>query len=1303
MKKTKSKIRVSIIIITLISPFYLNLDKIYQNFSFQEYEVGFEEFDTLKASDIAGTDLYAEQIRAYVAGNKSIIQQSLFTNDTNIFTQFDMNDPAFYKCNVLISASNTVNPDISPIPLTESLIANQFATGFNRFVGFLYYNKEVTPSDANSRAERALEIIKRKFQIDLILINAEESNFFPFVGDYPDWDIILNELTTNLPMDGYWKALDHSRLTSRIYLNNHHFSTTFVILNSLDFFEGDYEINITQLNYNINTLDLSFLEQLETEELVDQLNNIIENYGDIINTTISAEELEQFIEVLGSFTLLNDSHYTNFVIQYEGLSEGISQTGTNQYEFDLWKAMGYEGEPLSPSEKIYIALIGALLTDIEINILCTEILDSSQVNFDFYDYLLEQIGLIFYLTGIEFDVQALEEYSFDLFWVNEEGFKRSFVKPVNLNEPSDIVNLFQQLGFKGFSFIPTGIVKPLENFVVTYNISNSEPNLLLKKELIGENASFGAFRDFSYNISAENVGINTAWGIATPIPLDLNDFLLILTFGSQTLADQIKNTIWDVVKIEYPNQYDSLEDFFNFDEDPLIFYFDSFGTGIYDAFFPDILNFTNLWPFNDAMDHVIDIIEIGYPQLINTLALLGWTTDEIKDLFTNKYSIWNDENWRLEPGELITYEIQDISIINIDSFSPIYINNFTTNTNPQTPELIYGSSIDGTLPEMALSNDNESWIIGSEDIFLKQRIEADFIFRNDTYIDFTKNPLEKVSIIINFSTSVNLDELTLEIYNFTDEIFQDMNPYLDSIENNSWTFSFTNNNNSLDWLFYPLEIANHTILFKIRGINSENFTISINDLDMEFSTRDININEDTGSRVIFGSASGNVQFERKSNSIPLSTFNMASIIATSQINNYSVREGDVITYILNLKNIGSDMAENINISLNVPGIMKDTSEFSLEKSNLTYTISKLAPNEDKSLNFSFYVPNTRKISEVSIIYNNPKNVQGGNSSEIVSLTNEVYLSAPINYEDKFPFVRSLRIFSFMNDIDTDPSIFNLTYFLFSNNPLGINTPDLNVSIIDQIGDLKRIDSNELYFENISFFEIIAFNITLNKSGWKSYYYPPINYIDSSEDKTIQILHSSSSILGVINFTISKYVSNEQIKIGDEITVFIEVKNIGTISVGDIIVNDVISFSQSEFSLIKGKLVNSITSLDPGEDIIINYTIRAKKQGYVSLNPAYIEFYYLHQLVEVSNIVLIKIIKPQFEQLLYVLIPGIAGICILLTYFLQLSRYNKKKNKLRRTERSLFEMSSRESILNVERTLRERLRTLSQLAKEKGGE
>ena len=89
-----------------------------------------------KSSDIAGTDLYAEQIAAYVAGSKSIIRQSLFTNDTNIFPHFDSTDPAFYKCNILISASNGIQPEMFPSILSDNVFGSQFSISYNSFIGF---------------------------------------------------------------------------------------------------------------------------------------------------------------------------------------------------------------------------------------------------------------------------------------------------------------------------------------------------------------------------------------------------------------------------------------------------------------------------------------------------------------------------------------------------------------------------------------------------------------------------------------------------------------------------------------------------------------------------------------------------------------------------------------------------------------------------------------------------------------------------------------------------------------------------------------------------------------------------------------------------------------------------------------------------------------------------------------------------------------------------------------------------------------------------------------------------------------
>ncbi|MHA2398401.1 MAG: hypothetical protein ACXADU_05880 [Promethearchaeota archaeon] len=1238
-----------------------------------------EEF--LKFSDIAGSDLYAEQINAYVAGDKSIIRQSLFSNDTNIFSQFDTNDPAFFKCNVLISASNGIQPEIFPKIMTESNIPDQYIPGFNRFVGFLYYDDEVDGEDANMRAERALEIIKRKFQIDLFLVNSSEQNFFPFVGDCPNWEILFKELTTK-------------RLISPEYLSYHHLSSTLMIINSLDFFEGEFEVASTQLDFNIDSLDLTYLQNLETEDLITQFSAIIENFGDILNTTISEDEFEQFIEVAGTFTLSNDSHYTSLLFQYEGIDEGITQTGKNQFKFDLWDAMGYVGEPLAPSEKIYIALIGAFMTDIEINVLCTDIIDATPLNYEFYDFLLEQIGLLLYLAGIEFDIESIEDYSFELFWVNEEGFKRSYVKPVNLNDPSDIINLLQQLGFQGFSYIPTGILNPIDDFMVTYNISKTEPNLLLRKELLNGNASFGVYRNFTYQIIAENVGNTTAWGVPTPIPLNLNDFFLLLTLGNQLLADEVQNTIWDIVQIEYSGQYESLEDFFNFDDDPLIFSFDSFGTGIYDTYFPNLLNFTNLWPYNNDMDNVIDIIISGYPQLITALAALGQSPSELKDIFTNSDSIWNSNNWKLEPGMNISYQLDNISISNLDSFSPFYRNNFTIDTENTSPEIISGISINGTIPEHALESDEQNWIIESVEKFLTQKIEIDFIFRNESKFDLNLNPLERVSLIINFSTSDALESLDFEIFNFQEEQFQVMDQYLDSIVNNTWTFHFINNNQSLDWLFYPIERENHTMLFKITCTNPDKFNISIDDLDVEFTTRDININDDPGSRVAFGSKSGNVQFERRSNSIPLSTFDMASIIATSHLSNYSSMEGNINTYTLTVENSGSNIAENITISLLIPGIVQDPNDFLLENSNLSYYLSKLAPQEEKSINFTFYVPNTRKISRVSIKYNNPEFIQGGNSSTITTTTNDVYISAPVDYINRYPFVRIIEIDSIVNSALVNGPTFNITYFLKNRNPTGIVTKDIRINIDEQMGDLIRIDNTDLFFENIFYNETISWNMTMRKIDWKSYYYPPINFFESSEGLSIQIFDSTPTILGTINFTLKKYVDKEQIEIGEVITVYIEVKNEGTINVSDILINDIIGYSPSQFSLVDGNLVHLIADLEPGETVSFNYKIKAKRQGLATLNPAYLSFYYLQKMEETSDNVIVKINTPFKRQILYLIVPGMLGIVILVVYMNQIKNYKARKKELARRERHFFKLDSQDSILKSDHTLQERLSFLS---------
>ncbi|MCK4383282.1 MAG: hypothetical protein KAW66_08315, partial [Candidatus Lokiarchaeota archaeon] len=553
----------------------------------------------IHSSDIAGTDLYAESINAFVAGNKSLIKQSLFTNDTSILPHFDTRDPAFYKCNVLFSASNGITPEIFPRIFNEDSYSKQYGMTFNRFSGFLYYDEEMNEDDVQLRADRALEIIKRKFDLDLIMINESNPYFFPFVGYYPNWDLFFYEITNNLPMDGYWKALDIERLISEDYIENQHLSSTYLLVNSLDLLDLDITESIDQVNFNFDSLDLEYLENLEVDNIFEQFTNILVEipslFGGISNFTDSNQttqaDFDEFGDAFTALNLSNESNYVSLTVQYEGLSAGIINLGEDAFTFNLWDALGYQGAPLKPSEKIYISLIGAFMSEIDVNIFCTDIIDQTPQYFTLYDFLLEQISLLMFYADVDFDVQSLKEYSFELFWVDENGFKRSYIKPVNLNEPTDFMNFLHQLGFQGLPGIPTGIFNPIEEFVITYNVSNSEPNILIVKELIGNNASHGVYNDFSFNITAKNVGNETAWGVPTPIPIELDDVFTIIIGPIGVLLgldEDLKDAIWEVVRVEYSGQYTSLEDFFNFDENPRIFYFDTSGTGLVDSYYPNL-------------------------------------------------------------------------------------------------------------------------------------------------------------------------------------------------------------------------------------------------------------------------------------------------------------------------------------------------------------------------------------------------------------------------------------------------------------------------------------------------------------------------------------------------------------------------------------------------------------------------------------------------------------------------------------------------------------------------------------------
>ncbi len=1249
------------------------------------------EFNDLRISDVAGTDFYAEQISAYIAGSESIIRQSLFTNDTNLLPHFDISDYAFYKINIFISASNGIRPKMFPTVLNDNIIGSSMTLNYNSFLGFLYYDKELTPEDAKTRAERALDIIKRKFKIDLFMVNSTDGNFFPFVGYYPDWDVFFQETIQNLPKDGYWKALDINRLKSEVYLKNYHLSASYVLINSLELLEGDIDVSTDQMDFNfddINTAYSQFNLALAQYGVLSESDTFM---GALANETLSEGEMELINEVASGLVLENDSHYTTLMIQYEGKSEGIEKIEENQYKFDLFSALGYDGEELHPSEKVFINLNGAYMSVIDINVLGTDIVDMTPKYFDFNEYLIEQISMMLYYAESDLDARTLKDYSFELYWMNEEGIFTSFAKPVNLNDPDDLVNNLDQYGMHGFPYIPTGLLNPINEFIITYNVSYSEPNLIITKKIIGENASYGAYRTFSLNITAENIGNKTVWGVPSNAEMDL-EVLLSNFFGED--AEDIYNALWDYIRFDprYKGQYNSLEEFVGMTEKPRIFQFDSLGSGAIDYWYPDNPNApsdpTNTMPYSPEMVGVID-------DLVAEGNLTYIEGEILKVLFTNNESIWYRGNWMLNVTQKLSYLIENLDLSTIDSFTTFYNYSFVIkDTFPELPAVIWGNQIGGTNSSMALNNDTESWIIESEQNYVdKQDLEIHFRFENNSEIDIINKPIERVSIILNFTGYYDLD---FEIWNDASEEFQIVNRDSTSLYNNSWTFTFTrnNNNNSLMWLFDDAAPDNYTLLFKIKGSETDKFNISIDFIYIELATRDVNSVNQSGAISYYSTDSGNTKYHKTSNTLSFSNYDMASIIAFANVSIYNSSLGELNNYTLRFKNIGSDIAYNVSITLKIPGIMNNTNNFTLKDNILYYNLSQLAPSKEIIVSFTFYTPNSASINDVEIIYNNSVTIDGGNSSSLTSMPNEVYISTPVDYKSRFPYLRTIEIN--LTSTNYSPAInsdFNLTVHI-KNEGLKL-IYDLNLTMNDYYGNLIRIDNNSrLSLTNIKCDEGKTLNITLRKTNWKGYFYPSINNIKGSESRTIQIVKSPELLLGNINFEIIKTADKKQVEKDDNITITVKVINTGNICIKNIIVSDLISFTQIEFSLVQGKLVNVISSLDPGESVTFKYKIKAMSQAFVILKPAQIEFYFLHLNEVYSNEIEIKIDEPKFVIYSLMIIPAIIALVILIGSIRKSHKYKESKYEHIRSDKSIFRLDFKDVIFKADNTLKARLIILS---------
>jgi uncharacterized repeat protein (TIGR01451 family) len=403
---------------------------------------------------------------------------------------------------------------------------------------------------------------------------------------------------------------------------------------------------------------------------------------------------------------------------------------------------------------------------------------------------------------------------------------------------------------------------------------------------------------------------------------------------------------------------------------------------------------------------------------------------------------------------------------------------------------------------------------------------------------------------------------------------------------------------------------------------------------------------------------------------------------------------------LNFKNIGSNNAKNFTISIEIPGVIYNKNNFTIEKNRLVFKLESLNCSEEKTISFSFHTPNSGSVKDISINFTNPFKIENLNSSEISQYSNDVYFSAPVDYESRFPYVRLIDIKYFASDFA--PKIgdsINLTVLIKNIGYISSSIPQINLTLNDHYADLKRTDNNTLSLKNITFNEEKSIFITLKKDDWKAYFYPSIKFVRGSETKTIQIISSPMIILGYIEFSIKKSVNKVQMEVGQEVEITITVENTGTICMKGIKINDMASFTQKDFSLTDGNLVKEIDCLLPGEEAKTTYTIKAKRKSVVTLEEAKLDYYFLLRQEVESDDIKIKIIYPQFVQLMFIGIPCFIALVILGSYFWKSRKYRLEKFELKRSELEIFKLTSTESILKIEHTLRERIKIIDGKQKE----
>jgi hypothetical protein len=1271
---------------------------------------GGDFFDHPLAADVSGNELYAEQISVNIAGDVGLIQQTLLTNDTNIFAKLDLSDPAFVQSAFMIQVSNGITPALHPLPSTTTTL-HRVIPNFKTMSGFLYYSNQSSLWLVHDRRDRAINILENIFQLDFILLDAVENAsigyYYPFFGAEPIWETYFDTTLSNIPDDGYWSILNTSRITSTDYLTSQHLSSQIFFLKRYSMLTDD----LPQLSND--NLALNFdLSMLASDNIMSGLLSVPGSTSDFTvgNNVDDAAEEESFLESL--------ENILSYSIQYEAPHEAFTQTSVSPktFEFDLLRALETEST-LQVSDKTFNSVDGIMVSSFDVSFYSAEILQVTPEYIPLEKANIERIESLMFLFDDTTDLSMLKDLSFQIAWKSQDLFTKMVSTVVDLKNASNPINLLSLFSSTDAGTgLPSSMIEPVSDFRCTYQILNSEPSLFINKTLTQGNASRIMDPDSipQIEIYVENQGDSRAWGIESNLtsmgltndPLEPRDML------GQPIGSFFELLGYDteaIVEVTTTLGYD-INDLFH-DDNARFFNIDSNNTGSADIQYPEILplntlnSLNNLGNITDILDLFQDFISLYsiYPYspafsqlLIDNPEAYGDIADD-PQAFNASESIFNPDNWKLEPGESFALMIPDLlAENNYTTFHSMFV----ADLGALSPIVSIGSVVDNTdISGTYLLEDGETWNSASM-LLDTNRIEHLLTFQNTTSVDAQEKKFDALSIEMHFINSDNDTEIAVEIFDFVNQSFIPV-PNAYSIETpeiiNITLIPTDANEYNISHYFDASN--NYAVFLRLNYQNGEIFEVAIDYLAVHFLDLDYDLLFVDQASITYTVESGSAKFLAYSNSMTLGTDDLSVLTAYAEVVTTVHNPGDLVRYNLTIINIGNQKAVNISIEIDQPGIIFPTDSwtwknetnhiiqiqsynFSLSGNILSYQITELDPGQQiGNLTFGFYLPNSKLLPAAIIRWNDANSSLSIGRINKTAKSNQLYLSAPVNYQSHSfrPDFHHIEVKFLSTFHDSIPKIDDQFTIEISIKNLG-RRPVYGLQF--QFGG----NQEGLYFANSSDISIIAelgtnetriVQVSYIKTSVHGYMLPPITLLSNLDCNYISLSYQPVLVIGQFDLEITKEFSSFDLAKGGILEISVIITNRGNIEVGDLTLND--DFYDSDgFTIYQGKTVHSIDYLSPGESIIFTYKLVAlRQQGIFTINPAQIQFCFIYKQIITSEPTEIKIRTPYWIITLSLLGPISIGGSVLIGVYKYKLGYSREELEMERREALMFGQDLRE--------------------------